>query len=203
MRQIYQKLSLIALVGIAAGLCARPAAAADSPAAIQTSHRMSAVGVGLTLASGPVTATGGLVFLDAAAGEVGDLTTGDNDNNGSAGFTAALGLMGAGATMGGVGVPLMSASQLVTASRLKRSGAEVPTWAGWTAAGSAVFAVSGLATGFGLGIGYVSAATFGTIQHVQNGRAGRESGALTAAPARKVNLALAPAQKGVRLIGTF
>jgi hypothetical protein len=114
-----------------------------------------------------------------------------------------MGLVFAGATMGGVGMPLMSASQLVTASRLKRSGTEVPMWAGWTAAGSAALAVSGLGTGFGVGIGYVSAATFGTIQHVQNGRAGKESGALTAAHARKVNLALAPAHKGVRLVGTF
>lgn len=191
-------LTAIALLNLVAGLYARPAAAADSPAAIQTTYRMSAVGVGLTLASAPVTATGALVLLSAGA----DVLTGDDDNlDGKLGV--GMGLAFTGATMGGVGVPLMSASQLVTANRLRRSGADVPMWAGWTAAGSAALAVSGLGTGFGVGIGYVSAATFGTIQHVQNGLVGRESGALTAAPSRKVDVALAPAHKGVRLVGTF
>jgi hypothetical protein len=63
MRSNNWKLTVIPLVALVAGLSARPAAAADSTAAIQTTHRMSAVGVGLTLASAPVTATGGLVLL--------------------------------------------------------------------------------------------------------------------------------------------
>jgi hypothetical protein len=194
------KLTVITLLGFLAGLSARPAAAADSTAAIQTTHRMSAVGVGLTMASVPVIATGELMVFRALVYE--DWSSDDFDSK----LTTGYGLYATGAGMGLVGAPLMSASQLVTAKRLRRSGTDVTMWAGWAGVGSTGLAVLGQGTGWGWGngsIGYLSAATFGTIQHVQNGRAGRESGALTAAPARKVNLALAPAHKGVRLVGTF